>query len=183
MCWEDNTPIDSGYLLNTRDLCGLDFLPFLIKAGVSCFKIEGRMKSPEYVATVTRIYRKYIDLALSGKEYHIEEKDKKDLLQIFNRGMSSSGHLSNEPNTQLVYKENPSNMGLFLGIVQKYNSKKGYITLKLKEPISIGDSISLENEEGLYTISEMMQDSNNITQTKPRSIGYHWSNERSYFFR
>ena len=180
---EDNTPIDSGYLLNTRDLCGLDFLPFLIKAGVSCFKIEGRMKSPEYVATVTRIYRKYIDLALSGKEYHIEEKDKKDLLQIFNRGMSSSGHLSNEPNTQLVYKENPSNMGLFLGIVQKYNSKKGYITLKLKEPISIGDSISLENEEGLYTISEMMQDSNNITQTKPRSIGYHWSNERSYFFR
>ena len=58
-------------------------------------KIEGRMKSPEYVATVTKIYRKYIDLALSKKEnYTIDEKDRKELLQVFNRGMSSPGHLS-----------------------------------------------------------------------------------------
>ena len=121
---EDGKCINSGYLLNTRDLCGLDFLPFLIDAGVTCFKIEGRMKSPEYVATVTRIYRKYIDLALSKKEYIIEEKDRKDLLQIFNRGMSSTGHLSNEPNKQLVFKERPNHLGLFLGIVQKYNPQK-----------------------------------------------------------
>jgi len=50
-----------NYLLSPKDLCGLEFIPDLIKAGVSCLKIEGRMKSPEYVATVTRIYRKYID--------------------------------------------------------------------------------------------------------------------------
>ncbi|MEI3402056.1 MAG: peptidase U32 family protein [Clostridia bacterium] len=53
--------IDKGYLLSPRDLCGLDFLPELSKIGVSCLKIEGRMKTPEYVATVTRIYRKYLD--------------------------------------------------------------------------------------------------------------------------
>ena len=164
---EDGKTINSGYLLSTRDLCGLDFLPFLIEAGVTCFKIEGRMKSPEYVATVTRIYRKYIDLALSGKEYNIEEKDRKDLLQIFNRGMSSAGHLSNEPNKQLVFKEKPNNMGLFLGIVQKYNPKKGHITLKLNEPVSIGDTISLEKEDNIYTISEIMENNTNITQTKP----------------
>ena len=86
---ENDKKIESGYLLNTRDLCALEYIPKLIQAGVKCFKIEGRMKSSEYVATVTRIYRKYIDLAMSKNEYKIDKQDLKELLQIFNRGMSS----------------------------------------------------------------------------------------------
>ena len=124
------------------------------------------MKSPEYVAIVTRIYRKYIDLALSNKEYIIDSNDQKDLLQAFNRGMSSSGHLDTEPNKNLVFKEKPNNMGLPLGKVQNYNKSKGLITVKLKEPIEIGDTISLENEKGTYTVSELMEDGKNITETK-----------------
>ena len=124
------------------------------------------MKSPEYVAIVTRIYRKYIDLALSNKEYIIDSNDQKDLLQAFNRGMSSSGHLDTEPNKSLVFKEKPNNMGLPLGKVQNYNKSKGLITVKLKEPIEIGDTISLENEKGTYTVSELMEDGKNITETK-----------------
>lgn len=81
-----NKKIDEGYLLSTKDLCSLEFLPKLINAGVTCFKIEGRLKSPEYVATVTRIYRKYIDMVLDGKEYILDENDKKELMQVFNRG-------------------------------------------------------------------------------------------------
>lgn len=81
-----NRKIDEGYLLSTKDLCSLEFLPKLINAGVTCFKIEGRLKSPEYVATVTRIYRKYIDMVLDGKEYILDENDKKELMQVFNRG-------------------------------------------------------------------------------------------------
>ena len=166
---ENNKTINSGYLLSTRDLCGLEFVPDLIRAGVKSFKIEGRMKSPEYVATVTRIYRKYIDLAMSDNEYIIDENDKKELLQVFNRGMSSSGHLSNEANKNLVFKEKPNNMGLFLGKVQKYNAKKGYITVKLNEPIAIGDTISLEKEDGTYTISELMD--TNLKNIKYTEIG------------
>ena len=166
---ENNKTINSGYLLSTRDLCGLEFIPDLIRAGVKSFKIEGRMKSPEYVATVTRIYRKYIDLALSDNEYIIDEDDKKELLQVFNRGMSSSGHLSNEANRNLVFKEKPNNMGLFLGKIQKYNHKKGYITVKLNEPIGIGDTISLEKEQGTYTISELMD--TNMKNIKFTEIG------------
>ena len=166
---ENNKTINSGYLLSTRDLCGLEFIPDLIQAGVKSFKIEGRMKSPEYVATVTRIYRKYIDLALSDNEYVIDENDKKELLQVFNRGMSSSGHLSNEANRNLVFKEKPNNMGLFLGKIQKYNHKKGYITVKLNEPIGIGDTISLEKEQGTYTISELMD--TNMKNIKFTEIG------------
>ena len=164
---ENDKKIDSGYLLSTRDLCGLDYIPFLINAGVSCFKIEGRMKSPEYVAIVTKIYRKYIDLALSNEPYVIDETDRKNLLQAFNRGMSSSGHFSKDPNRELVFKEKPNNMGLFLGIIEKYNKNKGLITLKLKEKIQIGDTISLENESGSYTISELMdKNHNNIIETE-----------------
>ena len=164
---EDHKVIDSGYLLNTRDLCGLEYIPDLINSGVKCFKIEGRMKSPEYVAIVTRIYRKYIDLALSKKEYIVDENDKKELLQVFNRGMSSPGHLDKNANRNLIYKEKPNNMGLFLGKIQNYSNKKGYVTIKLNEKIEIGDTVAIENETNSYTISEIMDTSfNNLTQTK-----------------
>lgn len=163
---ENDKKINSGYLLSTRDLCSLDYIPAFIKAGVNCLKIEGRMKSPEYVATVTRIYKKYINLALSNEPYVINNADRKALMQVFNRGMSSSGHLDNEPNKNLVFKEKPNNMGLLLGKVQNYNKNKGLITVKLKESIKIGDTISLENESGSYTISELMEHNRNITETK-----------------
>lgn len=165
---EDNKKINKGHLLSTRDLCGLDFIPSLIKAGVKCLKIEGRMKNTEYVATVTRIYKKYIDLAESNEEYIVDENDKKALLQVFNRGMSSFGHLSDKPNQKLVFKEKPNNMGLFLGKVQKYQKNKGYITLKLNESICVGDTISLEKENGTYHISELMIKDKNVKET---SIG------------
>lgn len=124
------------------------------------------MKSPEYVAIVTRIYKKYIDLALSNNPYVIDKKDHKALMQVFNRGMSSPGHLANEPNKNLVFKDKPNNMGLLLGKVQNFHKNKGLITVKLKEPIKIGDTISLENEKGSYTISELMENGKNITETK-----------------
>lgn len=82
--------MDKGYLLSTKDLCGLKYIKDLIRIGVSSLKIEGRMKTPQYVATVTRIYRKYIDLAYQNKDFIIEEQDQKDLLQVFNRGGFSS---------------------------------------------------------------------------------------------
>lgn len=163
---ENNKSIDSGYLLSPRDLCSLEHIPDFINSGVDCLKIEGRMKAPEYVATVTRIYRKYIDLALSNQPYIVDENDKKELMQAFNRGMSSSGHLEKEANRDFIFKEKSNNMGLFLGIVQKYNKSKGLITLKLKENIKIGDTISLQNEDGSYTISELMSDGKNITKTQ-----------------
>ena len=168
---ENGKKIDNGYLLSTRDLCSLQYLPQLISAGVKSFKIEGRMKSPEYVAIVTKIYRKYIDLANKCIEsnnlenYIIDSKDIKDLMQVFNRGEFSNGHLDNSANKNLVFKEKPNNMGIFLGIVEKYNPNKGHITVKLNEQIAIGDTISLQNETGSYTISEVLKKDKNITET------------------
>jgi len=164
---ENDKVIDKGYLLSPRDLCGLEFLPKLVNAGVSCLKIEGRMKTPEYVATVTRIYRKYLDLALSSQILEIDEKDKKDLLQVFNRGGFSNGHLFEDSNQNLVYKNKSNNMGIFLGTISNFNSNKGHITFTTADTLRIGDKISIENkkhETAIYTISELMINDKNIPQ-------------------
>ena len=164
------TILDKGYLLSTKDLCSLDLLPTLVNLGIKCFKIEGRLKNPEYVATVTRIYRKYIDLALSDSPYIIDEKDKKDLLQVFNRGGFSTGYLENKPHPNLIYKNKPNNMGIFIGTVSNFNNNKGYITLKLQDNISIGDTVSLEKEKGSYTISELMINNKNVPYAQKGDI-------------
>lgn len=155
--------LDKGYLLSTRDLCSLEYLPKLIEAGVTSFKIEGRMKSPEYVATVTRIYRKYIDLAFHKKDkFEINKKDKFALMQVFNRGGFSNGHLDLKENQNLVFKEKQNNMGIYLGTISKYNKNKGLVTCKLENNLAIGDSISFENENTKYTVSELMDKNQNI---------------------
>lgn len=161
---EDNTTIDKGYLLSPRDLCSLELLPELLSTNIDSLKIEGRMKSSEYVATVTKIYRKYIDKIVNGENYIIEEDDKKDLLQVFNRGGFSTGHLKEIPNKELIFKEKPNNMGIYLGNVSNYNYNKGYITLILKDSINIGDTITFENEKVSYKVSELMSNNKNIIQ-------------------
>ena len=156
--------IDSSfkYLMSPKDLCGLEFIPNLIDAGVTCFKIEGRMKKPEYVATVTRIYRKYIDKYMNKEEYEIEQKDIDHLLQVFNRGGFSSGHLRNSPNTDFVYPEKPNNAGIYIGNISNYSPNKGHVSFTLKNKISVGDIVSFDNDHKKYTISELMKDGLNI---------------------
>ena len=169
--------IDSGYLLSPRDLCGLEFLPELIKSGIDCFKIEGRLKSPEYVGTVTRIYRKYIDYICDNIELSnealikninklLQEKnastslsDQEELLQVFNRGGFSKGHLSTNPNKELIFKEKSNNEGIYLGKVFNFNENKGHISFELENSLSIGDKIKINND--VYTVSELMIGNNN----------------------
>lgn len=158
----ETTSLNKGYLLSPKDLCGIAYLPRLIQAGVKCFKIEGRMKSPEYVATVTRIYRKYIDMVLNEEPFIIDEKDINDLMQVFNRGGFSSGHLDPKPNKELIFPEKSNNIGIYLGKVKKYNSNKGHITLRLEENLQIGDSVSFARESSTYFVSELMQKNTNL---------------------
>ncbi|MCI8655710.1 MAG: U32 family peptidase [Clostridia bacterium] len=162
---ENDKEINKGYLLSPRDLCGLEYLPNLIKAGVTCLKIEGRMKTPDYVATVTKTYRKYIDMILNNSyNKNIDEQDMHDLMQAYNRGSFTNGHLSNAENRNLIFKEKPSNIGIFLGTVTNFNNNKGHVTLNLKDTISIGDKISISTckEDSVYTVSELMLNNQNI---------------------
>lgn len=80
--------------LSLKDLNTIELLPEIINAGVTSLKIEGRMKQPQYTAGVTAVYRKYLDLFLDkgADNYHVEEKDKQALLEIFSRGGSCQGY-------------------------------------------------------------------------------------------
>lgn len=170
--------ISSGFLLSPRDLCSLDYLPTLVRLGIDCFKIEGRMKTPTYVATVTRIYRKYIDFILEHLDLSDAEiinlihkelektneatglSDKEELLQSFNRGGFSDGHFPDKENKNLVFKEKSNNEGIYLGKVFRFNNNKGHISFELQNSLSIGDKIKVGND--LYTVSELMIENKNF---------------------
>ena len=146
---EKNNELNKGYLLSPRDLFSFDYLIELIRSGVDCFKIEGRLKSPEYVAITTKFYRKYIDLVYANPNMKIQElkqllekellkinsstsmSDKEEITQIFNRGGFSSGHLSAKENKELVYKEKSSNTGFYIGKVEKINPSSDGMTKEL----------------------------------------------------
>ena len=160
--------IGKGFLISPRDLCGLDFIPDLIKAGVKSFKLEGRMKTPEYVATVTRIYRKYIDLALSDNDYVVDKDDLHDLMLAFNRGGFSKGCLGGDDNHDYVFEEKPSNQGLYIGNISKIDKKNGLISLKTNEPLDIGDTFLVQQEDHKYTISEILKNGSHV---KSAAIG------------
>lgn len=161
---EENKTVDKGYLLSSKDVCTLDIIPELIKSGAMSFKIEGRMKTPEYVGVVTSVYRKYIDLALSGKEYVVDEEDRKNLMQVFNRGGFSTGYIKGKLGKNMMYKKRPNHMGVFLGKVISYNPNRGYVKIKLEEEINLGDSIRI-NESSCKT-SELMKNNNNVKTAK-----------------
>ncbi len=169
--------IDKGYLLSPRDNFAIEYLPELIKLGINSLKIEGRMKTPTYVGVVTKIYRKYIDLVLNNinlnnkdLKYLINKNldyinedtllsDREEITQVFNRGGFSTGHFSNNGNNNLIFKEKPNNLGIFVGTVSSINENKGYINLKLENTLSISDKILINDE--LYTISELMMNNKN----------------------
>jgi putative protease len=98
---------EKGYLLSPKDLCALELLPALVSAGVAALKIEGRMKSPEYVATATRVYRKYLDMCAAGGEYRVDRADLGDLQLAFDRGGFTTGYLRGNPGAALVAREKP----------------------------------------------------------------------------
>lgn len=116
-----------SYALSPKDICYLEYIPELIEAGVNSFKIEGRIKTPEYVAVATKIYRKYIDKYIelrqgndavtASETYQVEPNDMLKLKQIFNRGGFCDGYLHGNLNENLLSGKSPKNEGLYLGKV------------------------------------------------------------------
>ncbi|MBQ5951754.1 MAG: U32 family peptidase [Lachnospiraceae bacterium] len=78
---------DAPYVMNLKDNCALDVLPQMIAAGITSYKLEGRMKSPAYTAGVTAIYRKYLNMAMTDPEhYRVDDADRRALTSLFDRG-------------------------------------------------------------------------------------------------
>lgn len=136
-----------GYLISPRDLMAIELLPQLKKAGVASLKLEGRMKSPEYVAIVTSIYRKYMDiLEEQGEEsFRVSDEDRERLLQAFNRGGFTQHYLKGERNYKsLVYTRHPKNQGILIGTVTQ--NRPPYVRICLDKPLYMGDGIEIMDE-------------------------------------
>lgn len=165
---KNDSVVNKGYLLSSKDVCTLDILPKILASGVKSLKIEGRMKSPYYVGLVTSIYRKYINLAQSGKPYIVEDSDREKLMQIFNRGGFSTGYLNGKLGKEMMYTKRPNHIGIKVGEVVSYNKNKGYVKVKLEKDIELGDSIAIK--ESSCKISELMLGNTNIKILKKGQI-------------
>ena len=134
---------DKQHLLSPKDLNTLDDIEALINSGIMSLKIEGRMKRPEYVATVVKNYRKAID---NGK-CSLTAEDKKDVTQIFNRGFTK-GLTLGDFGKEFISSDRPDNRGILLGKVIRADKYKIYVLLD--EDVAQGDGLEFLLKSGEY---------------------------------
>lgn len=129
------------YLLSLKDICTLELLPDLMEAGVCSFKIEGRMKRPEYAAGVTEIYRRYIDTYLKNgrKDYRVDPGDERILMDLYNRGGFSEGYYRTYNGKKMMAMERPNHWGTPAARV--IGGKKDEIHLEALEPLWEKDAL------------------------------------------
>ncbi|MBR0153063.1 MAG: U32 family peptidase [Lachnospiraceae bacterium] len=136
---EDGSVRRTSYALSPKDICTLDEIPDLIEAGVDSFKIEGRMKKPEYAGMTAHLYRKYADLYLElGREgyeawqrEHAKEagEDRLALMDLYNRGGFSKGYYHQTHGPQMMSVERPNHSGVKVGKVLKVSRDVAQVRL------------------------------------------------------
>jgi putative protease len=160
---------DKRYLLSPQDLSGLEVLPELVRAGVASLKIEGRLKSPEYVASITRVYRKALDdLRLTSDDLRAADPAARkseivnrqyEVEMSFSRGLFT-GWFGGTDNQKLVHARFGKKRGVYLGGIKKI--VRDGVIINLAAPVKLGDGIVFdagrpdEKEEGgrIYEIQE-----------------------------
>ena len=146
------------YLLSTKDLMVLENIESLIQLGIDSFKIEGRMKRPEYVYIIVNMYRRAIDSYFEHGKVLINDDDIISCKKIFNRGFTS-GFIFKEKN--IVNEKRPNHIGIQIGNVVSY--KNGYCYIKLNDDLSVCDGIRIigKNDVGL-TITKMFVNNKSV---------------------
>ncbi len=139
--------LDDEYLLSTRDLSLYTNLKHLVESGIRCLKIEGRMRSPDYVFVVVSIYRKALDQISQGK-WKPDTEDLEALKLVFNRGFTP-GKMFNKSGAQFMGMEKPGHRGLLVGTVLNYSLKKKELQIDLESQIhpEKGDGIYFKPED------------------------------------
>ena len=135
---------DRRYLLSPQDLSAVDDIPALIELGVASFKIEGRLKSPGYVAAVTQVYRKAIDAALAHRENAVTDADRYQLEMTFSRGLAS-GWLHGSNHQKLVAARFGKKRGPLAGLVLRTGDHFAELDPRLK--LKPGDGVVFDTGE------------------------------------
>ena len=139
--------IDGDYPLSTKELNTLNNIDKIIESNVNSLKIEGRMKSPEYVGYITRLYRKVIDDYYNGCFNGITKEELINLKKIYNRDFTK-GYLFNEEGKSLMNIKTPNHQGVEIGKVISNDNK--FIKIKLSDYLNQGDAVRLPNNKGMY---------------------------------
>ena len=143
---EERDMEDVRYLLSPQDLAAVDFIPDLVKQGVVSYKIEGRLKSPEYVAAITKVYRKAIDAAVAERDSPVTDEDRYSMEMTFSRGLSS-GWLEGTNHPRLTHGKFGKKRGVYLGEV--IDCSRGWVEVKLatRIPVKAGDGVVFDAGE------------------------------------
>ncbi len=140
---------DAKYHLSLKDLCAADYLDKLLEIGVDSLKIEGRMKSPEYVGYITKVYRRLIDSYYVGHFEPMKEEEIKNIRILFNRGLTK-GYLNGADDEEMCNLESPNHIGIHLG---SYRVEKRKVKLLLEEDLHQGDAIRFKADAKGMTVN------------------------------
>ncbi len=156
-----------GYLLSLKDICTLELIPDLIDAGIDSFKIEGRMKRPEYVAGVASMYRKYVDLyqKLGRENFHVSEEDKEMLLDLYNRGGFHTGYYQQKNGGDMVAADRPNHAGV--PAVKVADQKGREAAVKALTQIHRGDVLAFP-QQGDHTFGKDYEKGSRIIIPLPK---------------
>ena len=137
--------LDRGYLISAKDLAAHDQLGDLARIGVACLKVEGRKKKPEYVATVTRTYRDFLDRVAAGTEEVPTAEDVRPLIQIFSRGFTA-GMFTGRAGRDYITREQPDNRGHEIGVVLGRDGTE--LMIEVSHAVEVGDGLGFEPPAG-----------------------------------
>ncbi|HAU85694.1 MAG TPA: peptidase U32, partial [Lachnospiraceae bacterium] len=145
-----------AFLLSPKDMCTIYDIPELIESGIDSFKIEGRMKRPEYAAMTAHLYRKYVELyqktggdayrAYMKKNPDVLENDMKKLMDLYNRGGFSEGYYREHNGKKLMSMDRPNHSGVLVGTIK--NIMKNRAAIELRDTIFAQDVLEIRSNRG-----------------------------------
>lgn len=143
-----NTTNGNTHALSPKDMSAIQYLKEISEAGVKSIKIEGRMKSAEYVAIVCSLYRKYLDQYRANGDYKVSEDDLLALAQIFNRGNFTDGYFFGNQGEDFMSKRIPKHQGIYIGVaLGKVSDTLVDVKLEKGHELNIGDGVEFLNGE------------------------------------
>ncbi len=156
-----------SYLLSPKDMCTIELLPELLEAGIDSFKIEGRMKRPEYTAGVVSVYRKYIDLyrERGRKGFRVEPEDMEILLSLYNRGGFSKGYYGQKNGRSMISLSRPSHFG--------EKGKSNFLEMQQYEALLSGlreKYLTEEKKEKIHGSLRLSKETNNVFRVEYKGI-------------
>lgn len=150
--YEGNNKISMDYFLSTKDLCTIKDLKKIIDNGTHSLKIEGRMKRPEYVATVVSSYRKAIDALTTGTVIDLDRLEV-EMASVFNRRFTK-GLILNADAGSIVNTDSPHNIGVKLGKITRVDRRRKKVDIYLEEDLNKGDGLNLGEHVGRIILNK-----------------------------